>query len=280
MQLDQTRIPIRERSYLELLDLALHVVRRHGIALAFLSMLGAAPFYFLNMWLLSDVAPQDVASAGSFTEDLFQYYMLLAGLLVWEIPMASVFATRYLGMSMFEDRPRLWVIFADVFKSLPQLILLQVVLRGILTVMCITWVVMFWIWPYMNEIILLERNPLFRRKSHAISTFSRCTSLHAYSSGELLSRWLMSVVVAILWVCMLFLASIVVHATLFGRFDFNAWIWVIMLPVVIWVVIGYFNVVRYLGYLDLRIRREGWEIELRMRAEGARLRQEMDLEFD
>ena len=39
----------------------------------------------------------------------------------------------------------------------------------------------------------------------------------------------------------------------------------------IWIVVGYFSVVRFLSYLDLRIRREGWEVELRMRAEGARL---------
>jgi hypothetical protein len=31
---------------------------------------------------------------------------------------------------------------------------------------------------------------------------------------------------------------------------------------------GYLTVVRFLAYLDLRIRREGWEAELMMRAEG------------
>jgi hypothetical protein len=31
------------------------------------------------------------------------------------------------------------------------------------------------------------------------------------------------------------------------------------------------SVVRFLSYLDLRIRHEGWEVELRMRAEGAQL---------
>ncbi len=278
MQLDQTRIPIRERGYLELLDLALHVVRRHGLALAVLSLLGAAPFYFLNWWLLSDFSPQDVSSADTFTEDVFQYYFLLVPLLVWEIPIASAFATRYLGMVMFEDRPRLGQIFVEVFKSLPQLILIQVVLRGILTLFCITWVVLFWIWPYMNEIILLERNPLFRGRQNAVSTFSRCSGLHAYSSGELLSRWMMSLLIGIPWVFLLFLATLVVSGSFLGVMSLDAVTWVFVLPIAIWMVIGYFNVVRFLGYLDLRIRREGWEVELRMRAEGNRLRQEMQLE--
>jgi len=39
----------------------------------------------------------------------------------------------------------------------------------------------------------------------------------------------------------------------------------------IWIVVCYFTVVRFLNYLDLRIRREGWEVELWMRAERARL---------
>ena len=39
----------------------------------------------------------------------------------------------------------------------------------------------------------------------------------------------------------------------------------------LWIVVAYFTVVRFLGYLDLRIRREGWEVELIMRAERARL---------
>jgi hypothetical protein len=39
----------------------------------------------------------------------------------------------------------------------------------------------------------------------------------------------------------------------------------------LWIVVCYFTIVRFLTYLDLRIRREGWEVELRMRAERARL---------
>jgi hypothetical protein len=45
----------------------------------------------------------------------------------------------------------------------------------------------------------------------------------------------------------------------------------VCVPLAMWIVAGYFCVVRFLSYLDLRIRREGWEVELRMRAEAARL---------
>ena len=39
----------------------------------------------------------------------------------------------------------------------------------------------------------------------------------------------------------------------------------------LWLVVAYFSVVRFLSYLDIRIRREGWEVELVMRAENQRL---------
>ena len=42
-----------------------------------------------------------------------------------------------------------------------------------------------------------------------------------------------------------------------------------------WIVIGYFAVVRFLSYLDLRIRSEGWEVELAMRAEGSRIARQL-----
>ena len=49
----------------------------------------------------------------------------------------------------------------------------------------------------------------------------------------------------------------------------------IYLPAAIWLSLGYFAVVRFLSYLDLRIRTEGWEVELIMRAEGARLTRQL-----
>jgi hypothetical protein len=47
------------------------------------------------------------------------------------------------------------------------------------------------------------------------------------------------------------------------------------MPLALWMVIGLMTVARYLSYLDLRIRREGWEIELKMRAEAGRLTRQL-----
>jgi hypothetical protein len=45
----------------------------------------------------------------------------------------------------------------------------------------------------------------------------------------------------------------------------------IVWPLCLWLVAAYFSVVRFLSYLDLRIRHEGWEVELLMRAEALRM---------
>jgi hypothetical protein len=41
-------------------------------------------------------------------------------------------------------------------------------------------------------------------------------------------------------------------------------------PISLWIVAGIMAVVRFLSYLDIRIRQEGWAVELRMRAEAIR----------
>ena len=54
MTYDRTLIVIRERSFLDLLDLALLVVRDRPVALGLTALAGIAPFAALNIWLLSD----------------------------------------------------------------------------------------------------------------------------------------------------------------------------------------------------------------------------------
>ncbi len=67
------------------------------------------------------------------------------------------------------------------------MVLLQVLLRIVLIVPVVTWIVPYAIWPYLNEVILLERNPLFGRAGQ-ISTLSRNSLLHRGDSGDLLVR--------------------------------------------------------------------------------------------
>ena len=50
----------------------------------------------------------------------------------------------------------------------------------------------------------------------------------------------------------------------------------IVVPLALWLAGIYATVFRFLSYLDSRIRLEGWEVELQLKAERARVLQAMD----
>jgi hypothetical protein len=266
MQLDQQRIAIRERGHLEVLDLSLRVAASHAAPLAAALVVGILPLAAANAWLLSDVA-RSVAE-GEFPGE-YLWYMLL--LVLWEIPLATAPATLYLGQAMFLQRAEAARIARAWLVSLPQLFLFQVVLRGMLMLPVVTWFVPASFWPYLNEIILLERNPLRAGRTGRVTTYRRMTSLHSGLAGDLFGHWLVSLLIgaallASFWFSMWFLAAVLL----------NAWAWegpayTVYFPIALWLVVALFAVARFLGYLDVRIRREGWEVELLMRAEEVRL---------
>ncbi|MCA9247997.1 MAG: hypothetical protein KDA42_12800, partial [Planctomycetales bacterium] len=126
-------------------------------------------------------------------------------------------------------------------------------------------------WPYLGEIVLLERNALFRGRTGRLTTMRRTSGFHSGVFGEVMSRWLASLLIGAALVASIWLSLWTLISQLSGRWHSleTAYAW--YLPIALWIVIGFFSVVRFLSYLDLRIRREGWEVELAVRAEGARL---------
>jgi len=94
------------------------------------------------------------------------------------------------------------------------------------------------------------------------------TMLHAVVS--LFPRWLtMAVICVILGIAIahgfLFVSGIVLYDWRWGP-----WLIRIGCPASMWLVAIYVAVVRFLSYLDTRIRNEGWEVELLLRAEASR----------
>jgi hypothetical protein len=137
--------------------------------------------------------------------------------------------------------------------------------------MLIAWFFVYSFWPYSNEILLLERNPLFKSAGQDVSTLSRTGSMHGFAAGELFVRWMTAIGVALTLTVAVWLAMLSVRGMLTTRLEFDRTSWMVLLPAAAWIVSGYLAVDRFLAYLDLRIRSEGWEVELLMRAEGARL---------
>jgi hypothetical protein len=125
--------------------------------------------------------------------------------------------------------------------------------------------------PFINEIVLLERNSLTSKSDRIMTVGRRSQMLHGSNGGAWFARWLLA--------CLL--GGLLILAT-YGTFYFHVaaprqdWsqgplLTHVLLPLAMWITACYFTVVRFLTYLDARIRQEGWEVELRLRAEATRL---------
>jgi len=271
LQPDSTGIAIRERSLLDLLDLGLRVIRAHAWPLFATSAAGMLPFAFLNALLL-----QDFASRTDYINEVpAEYIWWMICLVMWEVPLASAPATLYLGQAMFRQRPEPGRIVRDLVGSLPQLLVFHGILRGLMMPLVITWIIPHTAWPFLNEIILLERNAMMRNKSQGLSTFRRSSALHSGTAGDQFGRFMTCLGAGVALVAGIWLTLWFIRIVMMNDRSFTRPIYTVLLPIAIWTVVGYFNVVRFLSYLDLRIRREGWEVELRMRAEGERLTRQL-----
>ena len=283
MELDKTNIVIRERGYLEILDLALRVIRAHAGPLALALAAGVAPMLLINAWLLAEYAEPDYQAGFPFG---YMFYALV--LVIWEMPLAAAPATVYLGEALFSRRPPLGKIVRNLRESLPQLLVYQVLLRGllvpvvlfapaVLSAIAVLALLLYWpylfIWrPYLTEVILLERNPMRAARHDAMTSRRRTRVLHAGQAGDLMARWLAAVAVGCLLFLSLWGSMWFSRMTLASELELDGRLFTGQYQLALWVVVSFFAVVRFLSYLDLRIRREGWEVELAMRAEEARLK--------
>ncbi len=100
MQLDRNQIVIRERGWLDVLDLALRLTRIHAWPLLLTLAIGVAPAMLLNAWLLAGIAEP------SFGEDMpISYLIWMLLLTLFEMPLATALATLYLGEAVFQEQP-------------------------------------------------------------------------------------------------------------------------------------------------------------------------------
>jgi hypothetical protein len=266
VQLDDTRIAVRERDYLDILDMSLHVIRAYAGRLAAAWAMGVLPVAALNVWLLATWT-----QSGEELDSASEYGYTMLALMIWEMPLATAPLTLYLGQAIFDDRPRLRRVVRDLWGSLGQLVWYQVVVRGVMSGLFVTWFYLFTARPYANEVILLERNPFFAGRTRAITTSRRNSALHAGMWSDLFGRWVVSIIVGLLLLGSIYGSFTIGVGVLFSVWESSAMTHFIVFQATCWLVVGYFTVVRFLSYLDLRIRREGWEVELLVRAEGARL---------
>jgi len=264
VQLDRSRIAICERSWADNLDLALHVVRAYAAPLAVCALATIVPLAVLNHLFIAsiftDLVDEDAA---------FGIFYWITALIMIEVPLATAPMTIFLGQALFVEKPAAKDVWRAFVGSLPQLILLQGLLRTMFILPVFTWIVPYAMWPYLNEVILLERNPLVGRREQ-ISTLKRNSLLHRGKSGDYLVRAVGALLLSVLLITAIYMTEDLLARNLFG-FEPGPTGWLVEVQIAFWLVAVYFTAVRFLSYLDGRIRNEGWEVELLLRAQRAKL---------
>jgi hypothetical protein len=254
MSYDRTLIEIRERSFLDLLDLAILVVRDQPILLGLAALAGIAPWAALNSWLLSTPDFPPVA---------------WGALLLLETPWATAPLTVVLGDLMFGIQPRPRRVLLSLIASLPAYMLTQIVVRGILLLLVVTYPLMPSQYGFIDEVILLERVSVFQ-------IYLRARALSAGSEGELLLRWLGQISLGAIFTLCFWMCG----QTLSRALDGDELTWYrpgisdvsgLFFQLGVWIAIAFFGVFRFLSYIDRRIRLEGWALELRIKAVGRTL---------
>lgn len=313
MQLDKTEIVIRQRTTLELLDLSLLVIRRYWWELATSSALLSLPLLALNVWLVAwmlgeqgQFAMVDVESPDSAVQN--RYLLHMFALWYLEFPLASLPATVLIGNQIFFERLSFRRLLAELRPmAFRALFVLGIVRMGLvalplefmidredvfnpvievvfLLLICCGWATFRRATsPFAPEILGLESCKLRTRKKNELSYWRRARSLHSPIIGECMGRFFTCATVVSLLVAMLY--SLIFVGDFVGlrrgKMDLlnsvlsNRGLIQIVLPLALWLAGIFATVFRFLSYLDSRIRLEGWEVELQLKAERARVLQSM-----
>jgi hypothetical protein len=248
---DFTLIAIRERSFLDLLDLAVGVVRRRPGAIGLAAAAGAAPFVALNAVLLEDSEHADG---------------LVIPLLLLEAPWATLPLTLVLGGLMFGRKPGVGTMIRRLLAALPALVFVHVLLRILLLVTILPVPLLPGRLWFASEVILLE-------KAGPLRAERRCGRLSSGRFADFFFQWLAQLGFGLAFAVCFAVGTGAVTSALFGRevtwepplgLGLSSW----RFQVGVWIAIAFFAVARFLNYIDQRIRLEGWELRLRLQAAG------------
>lgn len=299
MQLDKTLIVIRERGVFDTLDLALQVFRRHLLPISLALGLLAVPCALLNQGLLGwmVVFDPDAPPVEEQVPGLLRFTWSMILLITLEAPLATMLVTTYLGKAVFQEAPRLREIVRESRSPLAQVVLCHLMLRGVLPALLLLFLIdrssgfsfpevllillvlavllRRLVAPFLNEVVLLERNPLRSRQRQAMTAGKRSAVLHAANPGALINLGLAVACVAVLLTLATFGTCLCVQGIFLDDWSLGRGMFVVAWPFSLWLTAGFLAVVRFLAYLDLRISNEGWEVELRMRAEGLRVTEQL-----
>lgn len=297
MQLDQTHIVIRSRTLAEIGDLALLLIRGYPAASILGMLVGLAPWAIANACLLAWIPLGQLAGPAWQGEyqpgELARYVFLMTTLVILQTPIAGALTTVLIGRAVFEREVKWRSAVAELWQRVGACFWVLAVFRGpvpLLLILASNWgqamaggrellvpiVLLIAVGfqrarrPFLPEILLLERCPLRARSPEAITVAHRSAALHGPMAGELIGRFLMILMMLGVLFAAIFYALLWGRGVFLERWDWTLGVYLLLFPAALWIVAGLSVLIRFLNYLDTRIRLEGWEVDLAVRAEAQR----------
>lgn len=290
MRYDHTRLTIRERDLWEILDLAFVVLKTQFKPLLINCSLLWGPMMLINWFLLWGLIRYE--QTGEFVS---RHCLAMTCLAIIQAPLATLGGTLFLGRNVFYDPLPPGKVLTDIVGLAPRWLWGFGVVRGVIP----AWVLAGTIDPsepfsapegwligltflvcvmrsfnaYLAEVLVLERSAYWVGKSQQSSVSRRLKMLRTSGSGDGISR-MISLSLPTAFLCFVLAGNawfglrIVAGTNRFDMIFFSVcWTLALGLCAMFWMVVN------YLSYLDLRIRREGWELELQLRGAAAELKE-------
>jgi len=296
LQLDRTHIVIRARTLSEIGDLAMILIRNYPAASILGFLAGMLPWMLMNFaligwipWVQFDLAIYDE----EMNLELWRYLLLMITLVTLQTPIAGILTTTLIGRFVFEQGITWRSALRDLRQMFWRWFWVLGVVRGPIPLMILllsNWSQEVAPWrevilpilllclvglqrgrrPFIPEILLLERCPLRSKNPAMIKASRRVAALHGPLTGELIGRFAtVSLMLSVLFLAVL-QAMFSARGFLLGHWDWGLVVYLVFIPTALWVTAGLSVLIRFLSYLDTRIRLEGWEVDLAVRAETQR----------
>ncbi len=262
-RLDRHFITIRKRTVGELFDLTLAVMRAEGLRVLGWFAVFVVPLTLINHAALAWLADHWFVLDREETAWSLFYICGYVALVALEMPFASSPVMIYLGKRVFaaDARPTKSDVIVAWVEALPQLFIYDIILVPLILA-----------YDCMPEIVALERSPMFRGKKDRITTFRRLRNFHRDRFGEQLTMLYPLFLFCVILAPGLGLLTTGIFYLGYGPISLHWHLWLaIVVPVICWTVTLFLLVFHFLRYIDMRIEREGWDVELVFRAERSRM---------
>ncbi len=286
MDLTNTEIEIRERSMPQRIDLGLRFLVTRGVGIFTYALIGIVPAMILNGLLVFMLDPYQTWNT---------IYWPTTWVLIWYLcwvqsPIVLSPLVVYLGQVLFRQQ----VSWSYVFREVRQRQWRQWLVHGVYR-MQFFWVGLAligyylqssgWFYsavtfgaltntafgmlrPYVEQIIYLEQLPLSAKTTGTGTIGRRSAILHSFDPGAVFFE---SMAIGILTLFFFYGGYCLVLWTYYW-ITFNTvtqnWFSWTLFSIALWNTHVVATVLRFLGYLDTRIRSEGWELELRIKREA------------